>query len=257
MFVVRVSNFSSTPTVPDPDDFSTSAFFVTPDGSATAPQPDQAHRIFPSNDHPRDKASFTFRFDVPAGTDAVANGVLLDRRSRGRRSSWVYLQRQPLATQLVQLAVGDWDLISRGRRRGVRFRDVIAPSLTALVDPLLGVELDHLDWLEPRAGRYPFDLYGSLVVDAELGFALETQTLSIFDRVWFTDFPQGVWDPVMLHELTHQWYGDSVSVWEWSDLWLSEGHASWYEFVYAEERGSSRRTPRATRTRWATRPSRS
>jgi aminopeptidase N len=41
----------------------------------------------------------------------------------------------------------------------------------------------------------------------------------------------------MLHELAHQWYGGSVSVWEWSDLWLSEGHASWYEFTYAEEKG--------------------
>jgi aminopeptidase N len=237
VFVVRVSDFTSTPTVPDPQDFSTTAFFVTPDGSATAPQPDRAHRIFPSNDHPRDKASFTFRFDVPAGTDAVANGVLLGHETRGDRSTWTYLQRQPLATQVLQLAVGDWDLIPRGRRGGVPFRDVIAPNLTPVVDPLLPVELDHLDWLEPRAGRYPFDLYGSLVVNVELGFALETQTLSLFDRVWFTELPQGVWDPVMLHELAHQWYGDSVSVWEWSDLWLSEGHASWYEFVYAEEKG--------------------
>jgi aminopeptidase N len=235
-FVVKVSNFAATPTVPDPDDFSTSAFFITPDGSATAPQPDKAHNIFPSNDHPRDKASFTFRFDVPAGRDAAANGVLLGRRTHGGRSTWTYLQRQPLATQLVQLAVGDWDFIQRGRHRGVPFRDVLAPSLTESIGPLLEVELGHLDWLEPRVGRYPFDVYGSLVVDADLGFALETQTLSIFDDPWF-DAPQGLWDPVMLHELAHQWYGDSVSVWEWSDLWLSEGHASWYEFTYAEERG--------------------
>ena len=73
-------------------------------------------------------------------------------------------------------------------------------------------------------------------MDAEIGFALETQTLSIFSRGWF-DQPQGVWDPVMLHELAHQWFGDDVALWEWSDLWLSEGHASWYEFLYAEEKG--------------------
>jgi aminopeptidase N len=156
-FIVKVSNFTSTPTVPDPEDFETSAFFITPDGSATAPQPDKAHNIFPSNDHPRDKASFTFRFDVPAGRDAVANGVLLGQSTRGDRSTWTYLQRQPLATQLVQLAVGDWDFIPRGRHRGVPFRDVIAPSLTESIGPLLAVELGHLDWMEPRVGRYPFD----------------------------------------------------------------------------------------------------
>src|SRR3712207_7537949 len=53
--------------------------------------------------------------------------------------------------------------------------DLIAPTLTSRVAPLLPVELDHLDWIEPRAGRYPFDTYGSFVVDAQLGFALETQ----------------------------------------------------------------------------------
>ena len=54
-------------------------FFVTRDGSATAPQPYFAHLIYPSNDHPRDKASFSFRIDVPAGTTAVANGLPLGK----------------------------------------------------------------------------------------------------------------------------------------------------------------------------------
>jgi aminopeptidase N len=88
-----------------------------------------------------------------------------------------------------------------------------------------------------RVGRYPFDIFGTFVVDAELGFALETQTISLLDRVWFSEFTQDVWDPTMLHELSHMWFGDSVSPHSWSDLWLNEGHASWYEFLYAEARG--------------------
>ena len=68
-FIVRVSHFVAAPTEANSDDFSTTAFFFHPAGSATAPQPNWAHLFLPSNDHPRDKASFDIRFDVPAGPD--------------------------------------------------------------------------------------------------------------------------------------------------------------------------------------------
>jgi aminopeptidase N len=237
VFVVRVSDFVAVPTEPDPQDFTTAAFFITPDGSATAPQPDNAHRIFPSNDHPRDKASYSFRVDTPSDIIAVTNGVLVSKRTRGGRTTWSYVQRQPMASELIQLAVGDYDLTERGRHRGVIRRDVTAPSLTAFLEDKITLANEHLDYMTGLVGRYPFDAYGSLVVDTELGFALETQTISIYDRVWFVDLPQGVWEPTMVHELAHEWFGNSVSPWEWSDLWLNEGHASWYEFLYAEEHG--------------------
>jgi aminopeptidase N len=236
-FVVRVAHFTATPTEPDPDDFLSVGFFTTPDGSATSPQPNNAHQIFPSNDHPSDKATYSFAFDVPEGTDAFANGVLTGHRDRGDRTLWTYRERDPLATELVQMAVGHFDVTTRGRHRGIPIRDVTAPSLTEQLDPDLARETDHLDWMEARVGRYPFDVYGSFVVDAELGFALETQTLSLYDRTWFLDAPIDVWDPTMLHELSHMWFGDSVSPRRWSDLWINEGHASWYEFIYAEENG--------------------
>jgi aminopeptidase N len=236
-FVVQVSDFVAQPTEPDPSDATTTAFFVTPDGSATAPQPDGAHRIFPSNDHPRDKASYSFRLDAPSDVVAVTNGVLLSKRTRGGRTTWTYLQRQPMASELLQLAVGRYDLTERGRHRGVIRRDVTSPSLTEFLADKITLANDHLDYMTGLVGRYPFDAYGSLVVDTELGFALETQTLSIYDRVWFVDNTQGVWEPTMVHELAHEWFGNSVSPWEWSDLWLNEGHASWYEFLYADEHG--------------------
>jgi aminopeptidase N len=235
-FEVRVGRFSASPTAPNADELLSSAFFTTRDGSATAGQPDSAHVIYPSNDHPRDKASFDFRFDVPAGTTAVANGVLTGRKTSGDRESWSYRQRQPMATELTQLAVGNFEVTSPGSRPDVVLRDVTPRRLTASLKPKLAPVVGHLDWMESRVGRYPFDAYGSLVVDERLGFALETQTLSLFDTALFA-LPRGLWDPVMVHELAHQWFGDSVSPSEWSDLWLNEGHASWYEFTYAAEKG--------------------
>jgi aminopeptidase N len=236
-FVVQVRHFTANPTVPDPDEFLSTAFFITPDGSATSGQPNAMHSVFPSNDHPRDKASFSFRFDVPKGITAVANGVLVGRHNRGDRSIWSYRQRQPMATELTQLAVGTYSVVPRGRVDGVEVRDVVPTRLKAQYDDKLPVEKSQLRWMREKAGAYPFDLYGSLVVDTTLGFALETQTLSLYDTPWFTQYPRGVWDPVMLHELAHQWFGDSVAPYEWSDLWQNEGHATWYEVTYADEKG--------------------
>ena len=143
---------------------------------------------------------------------------------------------RPMATELTQIAVGDWDVIDRGVHAGVAVRDVLPPSLAGLA-PDLKAEDAHLAWLQQRLGAYPFSNYGTFVVDAQLGFALETQTLSLFDRPWFTLYDRALWDPVMLHELAHMWFGDSVSPWSWSDVWLNEGHASWYQHVWAARHG--------------------
>jgi aminopeptidase N len=235
-FVVTVRHFTADPTVPNPEEILSTAFFITPDGSATSGQPNAMHSVFPSNDHPRDKASFSFRIDVPRGTTAVANGVLTGRRTHGSRTIWSYWQRQPMATELTQLAVGDYSVIRRGTVDGVAVRDVVPTRLVSEYQDKLGVEKGQLRWMRERVGAYPFDLYGSLVVDTTLGFALETQTLSLYDTPWFT-YPKAVWDTVMTHELAHQWFGDSVAPWVWSDVWLNEGHATWYEYTYAEDRG--------------------
>jgi aminopeptidase N len=233
VFSTRVRHFAAAPTPARPGQL-TVAFFSTADGSATAPQPDLAHRVFPSNDHPRDKARFTFTLDVPAGTTAVANGVFAGRDARDGRWVWHYRQRQPMATELTQIVVGRFTITQRSGQDGVAVRDVTPTRLTAGLAPKLAVVSEQLAWLRQRVGGYPFDVYGTLVVDAPLGFALETQTLSLFDAGSF-DAPRSGWAPVMVHELAHQWFGDSVSPWSWSDVWLNEGHATWYELLYAEE----------------------
>jgi aminopeptidase N len=141
-----------------------------------------------------------------------------------------------MATELIQLAVGDLDVTERGTQDGVLLRDVTPRRLTAQLDPALATETTHLPWMVSRVGRHPFDVYGSLVVDGDVPFSLETQTLSMFPASIFAEDP-GYWQSTMVHELSHMWFGDSVSPYEWSDLWQSEGHATWYEITWAAEHG--------------------
>jgi aminopeptidase N len=93
-------------------------------------------------------------------------------------------------------------------------------------------------WMTDRAGRYPFDTYGVLVADQLFEYALETQTLSLhpcflFDPAQFPNVERA--ETILIHELAHQWYGDSVAPETWSDIWLNEGHATWYEWTYGDE----------------------
>jgi aminopeptidase N len=229
--------------IPDGRRFRVQAAFTgavnigTADGSVTALQPAAAHRLFPSSDHPSDKATYTIRVDVPAGTTAVANGVLDRRRTRARRTTWEYREKRAMAAELLQVAVGALDVTERGSVARVPLRDATPRLHTAQLAPALAGTAFHMAWLRDRVGRYPFENYGVLVADVRIPFALETQTLSLFPVDWFRTFPRELYERIMVHELAHQWFGNSVSPAQWSDLWLNEGHATWYEHLYAGDRG--------------------
>jgi aminopeptidase N len=233
-FGVKVS-YVSGPTFP-----LTYVWFATADGSVTAAQPNFAHWIFPCNDHPRDKASYTFHLSVPQGTTAVANGVRTGETTRAGRTEWSYEQREPMASELVQLAVGALDVTTRTGPDGLPLRDVTPRRLTAQLEPALARTRDQLAWMESKVGRYPFDTYGVLAADAVFTCcfsALEDQTLSLFSAYSFVGSDPQFYEPLMVHELSHQWFGDSVSPEVWNDVWLNEGHATWYQDEYAAYRG--------------------
>ncbi|MEU3599909.1 M1 family metallopeptidase [Streptomyces sp. NPDC006798] len=210
----------------------------TGDGLAMANQADAGHRVFPSNDHPADKAYFTFRITAPDELTAVANGVRKRRTDNGTTTTWVYRTRHPMATELAQVSIGRSAVPTREGPRGVPIRDVVPAADQEELEPWLRKTPAQMEWLESRVGRYPFETYGVLIADANTGFELETQTLSLFERALFGPaYPEWYVDSIMVHELAHQWFGDSVTPREWSDLWLNEGHATWYESLYAEEGG--------------------
>ncbi|MEW2295756.1 M1 family metallopeptidase [Streptomyces sp. NPDC006743] len=210
----------------------------TADGLAMANQADVAHLVFPCNDHPSDKARFTFHVTVPEGYTAVANGLPAGTARRGGQITWTYRTRHPMATELAQVSIGRSTVLHRTGPHGLPVRDVVPTGDREALEPWLARTPDQIAWMESKVGRYPFETYGLLMASATTGFELETQTLSLFEKELFTDpaWPQWYVESVMVHELSHQWFGDSVSPRSWSDLWLNEGHATWYEALYADEK---------------------
>ncbi|MFE2144043.1 M1 family metallopeptidase [Streptomyces sp. NPDC059456] len=225
----------------DPRGIADGGWVPTEDGLAMANQADAAHRVFPCNDHPSDKAYFTFRITAPAGLTAVANGVpgtLPAPRAAGA-TTWTYRTLHPMATELAQVSIGSSAVVGGTGPHGLPLRSVVPAADRERLEPWLKKTAGHVRWMEQRVGRYPFENYGVLIARAKTGFELETQTLSLFENGLFSGegYPEWYVEAVMVHELAHQWFGDSVTPRTWSDLWLNEGHATWYEALYADGLG--------------------
>jgi aminopeptidase N len=219
-----------------------------------ANQIDAAHRIFPGNDHPSDKAIFTIRVTAPDAYTAVANGLPLGAVRHAGTTTWAYRTEHPMATELAQVSIGRSSVAHRSGPGDLPVRDVVPSKDRKKLEPWLKKTPEQIAWMERKVGRYPFETYGLLIAEARIGFELETQTLSLFERELFTrpEIPKWYVESIMVHELAHQWFGNSVTPRTWSDLWLSEGHATWYEALYAEETADK---PLERRMRYAYRAS--
>jgi aminopeptidase N len=213
--------------------------FHTDDGVVIIGQPDVAATWFPVNDHPIDKASFTISVTAPKGLEAVSNGVLTGRSTRGGWSTWVWDAREPMASYLAMATVGEYDLTSY-RRGGIRYWDALDPKLPqdryANAARSFARQPEIIDFLSGYFGRYPFSAAGGIVDNTtEFGFALENQTRPIYAPGFFRTPQRG--DAVVVHELAHQWYGDSLAIARWRDIWLNEGFATYAEWLWSEREG--------------------
>ena len=153
-----------------------------------------------------------------------------------------------MASYLVQIAIGDYELVDAGKVGDVTIRHAFHRSLADQAAVAAETTAEMIDLLDDIYGPYPFEAYGVLAVDEPLGFALETQTLTIIGSDIAAE-GRGA-DQILLHELAHQWVGDAVSPATWKDIWLNEGFATYAEWLWLERTGQDRRGrlgPRSTR----------
>jgi aminopeptidase N len=210
----------------------------TPDGAVAANEPESAVWWFPSNDHPRDKATFNVSVAVPDGTQALSNGILKSTVSELGWTRYTWQSDKPQATYLTTLAVGKFDITTNTTASGLPVVNAYSKDLPAatLNGAKASIERSSevLEFLEGYFGPYPFNAVGGYVPNVTASFALETQTRPFYGPKRFANSANVY---VVAHELAHQWYGDSVSVHGWQDIWLNEGFASYAEWLWSEQEG--------------------
>jgi hypothetical protein len=125
-----------------------------------------------------------------------------------------------------------------------------SPTQEGHFNTLVGRNSDLLTHLTLRYGPYPFDSYGAIYDDATgVGYALEVATKSHFGSLPGGSATNGGTASTYLHELAHQWFGNTVTLEHWSDIWFNEGWARWTEWDWTFAIGATTLTPA---DRWQT-----
>ncbi|HEX5858571.1 MAG TPA: M1 family metallopeptidase [Microbacterium sp.] len=210
-------------------------WYTTADGAMVVSEPDGSATWYPVNDHPTDKASYTFEITVPEGLVAVANGLPAGAPiTADGRTTWLWNAPDPMAAYLSTATIGNF-VVSQytAEPTGTPIFDAVDANLTAgnlaTTTASLARTAAMLAFFEERYGPYPFNSYGAIVDDDSVGYALETQTRSFFSRV--------AGEGTVAHELAHQWMGNHVSPERWADIWLNEGWATYSTWIWNEHRG--------------------
>ncbi|MEW2623223.1 M1 family metallopeptidase [Streptomyces sp. NPDC048106] len=227
-FRVTVAYHGTPEPVTDPDG-SADGWIPTDDGAFVAGEPQGAMTWFPANAHPSDKSSYDFTITVPEGRTAVANGTLLGRRTAKGETTFRWRETEPMAAYLATATIGTFQVRQYTTRDGIRIYDAVDPREAEDAAPVLRQLPSVLEWESKLFGPYPFKSAGSIVDHADVGYALETQTRPLYDSA-----PDIL---TLVHESAHQWYGDSVSLTSWKDIWLNEGFATYAEWLYSEQHG--------------------
>ncbi|MFI5676529.1 M1 family metallopeptidase [Streptomyces cellulosae] len=227
--------YSGTPeTITDPDG-SQEGWLRTADGALALGEPTGSMTWFPGNHHPSDKASYDLTVTVPKGLQAVSNGDLTRETTSGNRTTYTWHTAEPMASYVATLAVGRYDITRYDIPRsttpsGLPVYVAVDPTQAGVSRKVLAGIPEIMKWAEDNFGPYPFSSTGAVVDRAEdARYALETQNRPVF--------PGPPDTATLVHELAHQWYGNSVTPKTWRDMWLNEGFATYAEWLWDEDHG--------------------
>lgn len=224
-----VVDYGGTTTRPTDLEGALYGWVTTRDGAIVASQPDGAATWFPSSDHPTDKATYDFSVTVPEGLVAVANGLLTGSETVNGWTTWEWDAPDPMAAYLATASVGNFELAFSETPSGVPIIDAVDADLPPSASANLALTGEMMTFYEDLFGPYPFVSYGAIVDDDSVGYALETQTRSVFSR--------NAAEGTVAHELIHQWIGNDVSVDRWADIWHNEGWATYGAWLWSEHQG--------------------
>lgn len=217
-------------------DGSEDGWLPTDDGALVMGEPVGAMTWYPVNNTVRDPAAYDVSLTVPDGLTGVSNGHYEGRKDAARDGFDTFRWRNAAQTipYLVTVAVGEFRLHTTTTDSGVEVVNAVDPRQAGEAREILRDIPEFVAWGEKLFGPYPYETAGA-IVDHQPDNHVALETLG---RPVYAAAPSGV---VMAHEYAHQWFGNSVRLADWSQIWLNEGFATYAMWLWDGEHGG--RTP--------------
>jgi aminopeptidase N len=212
---------------------------------------DRVHHWIPCLDHPSAKASVTFTVNAASDYEVVANGAPISKRANGdKTTTWIFNEERPVSPYNMVVAIGRFATGKLGSP-GVPITYYVPRSDGIYAARGFSPAGPSIATFSNLIAPYPYKKL-ALIIGATRFGGMENANTIVFPPNYFHDFdtvkkrakrfniPASV-EETDAHEIAHQWFGDSVTESTWSDLWLSEGFATYFAGLFLERNESPER----------------
>ena len=206
--------------------------------------PNRVHHWIPSLDHPSAKATVTFNVTAAAPEEVVANGRLenVQTTANGNRT-WTYSIGTPIPPYCMIIAVGQFARLEPSGRTPTPLSYYVPHSDRDVAMRGFAPTSPTVEYFNEIVAPYPYEKLAMIVGATQFG-GMENSSAIVFSSTLFNprsnvklskrfNIPKGTVS-LIAHEIAHQWFGDSVTESTWSDLWLSEGFATYLAGLFVQ-----------------------
>ena len=202
----------------------------------TQGEPHESRHWFPSIDYPNERFTSEIICHIPREFTVLSNGRQIEEVNEADGMKRVhYRQEKPHVAYLIALAAGKFAKLE-DQYNDISLRFFTPQSRAPYAANGFRDTADILKFLEEELGvPYPWPKYDQVVVeDYHIG-GMENTSLTVLNPIAvFPNESENLRDlyGLIAHELVHQWFGDLVTCKDWSELYLNEGFAVYYSYLY-------------------------